>query len=163
MPPIFEHKCDTCDFTLPSGWGGCIYVVKADGSRMMCPHPGERRLINAVIGRVIKETHPELAAEYDLHQQSHLFTDGVRAAFKKVETRVHIEKIRKKITAERTGFNSQCVCLDCLHQFNLDLNRDDRLCLACYSFRVASVDECVGNSCPQCREGKIEAHWWGMA
>lgn len=36
---------------------------------------------------------------------------------------------------ERTGFNSHCVCLDCLHQFDADLR--DEMCIAELPFGLA--------------------------
>lgn len=58
--------------------------------------------------------------------------------------------------AGRVGFNSDCVCQDCLHQFNLDLKRDTRSCPKCASERMHSTLELVGQPCPKCKEGTIE-------
>lgn len=60
------------------------------------------------------------------------------------------------MAAGRVGFNSDCVCLDCLHQFNLDLKRDARRCPDCASERVCATLELVGKPCPKCNDGIIE-------
>jgi hypothetical protein len=60
------------------------------------------------------------------------------------------------MAANRTGFNAHVVCLSCLTQFDLDLKRDVRLCPNCSSNAVKSVQECVGQLCPNCKVGKVE-------
>jgi len=74
----------------------------------------------------------------------------------------------------RTGFNSDCVCLDCLEQFELDIGddeqsrsswryfygatrrKDERRCPHCNSRNVKTVFEHIGSACPKCSEGIIE-------
>ena len=90
------------------------------------------------------------------------------------------------IVRDRTGFNSVCVCLDCLHQFRADLGsikgyywspyeqylenhllprpkqgKDKRECPECNSKNVKMELEMVGEPCPQCKEGVIEEIWTG--
>ena len=84
------------------------------------------------------------------------------------------------IIRERTGFNSHCICLDCLHQFRADLGtikgqywspyeqfleqhlprpeqtKDKRECPECKSKNVKTELEMVGETCPKCKEGVIE-------
>lgn len=55
----------------------------------------------------------------------------------------------------RTGFNSHCVCLDCLAQFDLDLDRDERRCPECDGAAVRSEAEMVGEACPNCALGVV--------
>jgi len=83
---------------------------------------------------------------------------------------------------ERTGFNSFCLCLDCLHQFEADLGevgwnpfqlymsepmptsgpvRDKRECPECRSTEVKTELELVGETCPKCRKGIVEETWTG--
>ena len=85
---------------------------------------------------------------------------------------------------ERTGFNSYCICLDCLHQFRADLGsfdrywspyelylerdlprpkqaKDKRQCPKCKSKNVKTELEMVGQPCPKCKEGIIEEIWTG--
>lgn len=83
---------------------------------------------------------------------------------------------------ERTGFNSYCMCLGCLHQFEADLRdekinewrlwygypsfevgfrgtptlKDERKCPRCGSSNVKTVFELIGKQCPKCKEGTIE-------
>ncbi len=91
------------------------------------------------------------------------------------------KKPSPELVQERTGFNSYCVCLDCLHQFKADLGifsryhteylainweqnkevyrweaRDKRECPKCKSKNVKRVLEMVGQACPKCKEGVIE-------
>jgi len=95
------------------------------------------------------------------------------------------------IIRERTGYNSDCVCLDCLRQFELDIGdaegkgdrgtyswryyyyeyrpygtmrrRDKRICPKCSSSNVKTIPEIVGEICPKCKEGVIEETLIGMA
>lgn len=82
-----------------------------------------------------------------------------------------------EVIRERTGFNSSCICLDCLYQFEADLGesawspyehdiatyrprpkreKDKRECPKCKSNNVKTVLELVGEVCPKCKEGVIE-------
>jgi hypothetical protein len=89
--------------------------------------------------------------------------------------------IPPEVREERTGFNSYCVCLDCLHQFEADLRdekvnewrfwfwfpsfkeafrgtprmKDDRKCPECGSTNVKTEFELIGKPCPKCKEGII--------
>lgn len=83
---------------------------------------------------------------------------------------------------ERTGFNSYCICLDCLYQFEADLGesgwspfehyigsykprlkqeKDKRECPKCKSKNVKTELELVGEVCPKCNQGVIEEIWTG--
>jgi hypothetical protein len=92
------------------------------------------------------------------------------------------------VIVERTGFNSYCVCLDCLYQFEADLGafagywspyfifnlgkskpiyrpkmgKDARECPKCKSKNVKTELEMVGESCPKCKEGVIEEIFTGI-
>ena len=89
-----------------------------------------------------------------------------------------------EVVRERTGFNSYCICLDCLHQFCADLGgsemywspyelylekylprpkqpKDKRQCPKCKSTNVKTELEMVGEPCPKCKEGIIEEIWTG--
>jgi len=87
-----------------------------------------------------------------------------------------------ELIRERTGFNSFCVCLDCLHQFKADLGedgwspyepylwenlprkeeeKDKRECPECKSKNVKTERKMVGETCPKCKEGTIEEIWTG--
>jgi len=121
MPEINHYRCNQCELSLPSGWGGCMYVEDDDGRRIICPHPGERSTVAEALGK-----------------------DAPR-----------------ELVEARTGFNSHCVCLDCLGQFKLDIKKDDRRCPHCNSRKVKTVRELVGEPCPKCKEGVIEEIWTG--
>ena len=72
------------------------------------------------------------------------------------------KELTKDVIAERTGFNSDCVCLDCVRQFRLDLGdegvnpRDKRECRVCHSENVKTLLEMVGQLCPKCKTGEIK-------
>ena len=90
-----------------------------------------------------------------------------------------------EVVRERTGFNSHCICLDCLHQFRADLGsikkyywspyerylenhlprpkqtKDKRECPECKSKNVKMELEMVGEPCPKCKEGIIEEIYTG--
>lgn len=124
--------------------------LEAKGARAIripCPHPSEKIVVREILG---PDASPDI----------------VRA---------------------RTGFNSHCVCLDCLYQFDADLRdekanmwrewygfsssedvlhgkpiiKDKRKCPVCESGNVRTVSEMIGNTCPRCKEGVIEAIWTG--
>jgi hypothetical protein len=57
--------------------------------------------------------------------------------------------------AGRVGLNSDCVCLNCFKQFHLDLKRDIRRCLFCFSPNVKSTQELIDQRCPACKRGTI--------
>jgi len=58
--------------------------------------------------------------------------------------------------AGRVGFAQHCVCLDCLKQFDLDLERDAAVCPECSSPQVRSLRDLIGQKCPRCKVGLIE-------
>ena len=74
----------------------------------------------------------------------------------------------KELIKSKTGYNSYCVCLDCLDLFVLDLGddekaeswryyykmtiqRDERICPNCESRHVKTVLEMIGETCPKCK------------
>ncbi len=87
--------------------------------------------------------------------------------------------ITKDMIRDRTGFNSDCVCLDCLNFMELDLTsedrqfwyksmvvvsepRDERKCTKCGSENVKTADELVEDLCPNCKDGTIEKRDTGI-
>ena len=64
-------------------------------------------------------------------------------------------EVSDEIFKARTGFNSNCVCLDCLKQFVLDILRDERRCSVCDSLNVKTAHEMIGETCPKCRKGTV--------
>ena len=73
------------------------------------------------------------------------------------------EKASRETIEQRTGFNSFCLCLDCMENLKIDLKRDERICPHCSSNRVLTVDELVDNICPKCGEGTIEKIEFGVS
>ncbi len=60
-----------------------------------------------------------------------------------------------ELIRETTGHNSYCLCLSCLSQFELDVDKQMRNCPSCHSNWVRTVLELVDDICPQCNIGTI--------
>lgn len=113
------------------GWGGNIYVINDNGERIFCPHPGEA----SVVAQVLNIDENTIFGFPWL-----LISDNAPI----------------NLLKERVGFNSDCVCLDCLCQFEQDINRDGRQCLKCGSKKVKTESEIIGEPCPKCKKGMVE-------
>ena len=79
------------------------------------------------------------------------------------------EDASEKLRDERTGFNSYCICLDCLKQFEADLeikkngtSKDPRECPKCKSPNISTLKELVGQLCPKCKKGRIIEKFTGL-
>ena len=154
MPPINIYKCSNCDFDFPPGWGGSMYVETDEGERIYCRHPGEDQDVKRVLGVSYSE-----------------ITGSVWGGPKKA--RWWWPKKKKalfNLIFERTGFNSNCICLDCLNYMVLDLGdersiwrqtygfnrkKDKRQCNKCFSNNVKTNFELIGEVCPKCKRGII--------
>ena len=138
MPAINLYKCTNCDLSLPSGWGGYTYVKDDNDNKVVCPHPGESVTIAKVLGlnRNDISGFPWIPQVYD-------------------------DKVLD-LLIERTGFNSHCICLNCLNQFDLDVDTDERICSNCNSDQVKTELEQVGQQCPKCKTGKVEMFETGI-
>jgi predicted RNA-binding Zn-ribbon protein involved in translation (DUF1610 family) len=150
VPRVHEYHCDQCDFEMPSGWGGMMYVeaevcpscgaevhrskdhcfacgkpteeIDADTyTRVTCRHPMEAETVRRVLGRAPPSEEKE----------------------------------------DRTGFNSNCVCTECLAQFGLDVESDERECRDCGSDAVYAAEELVDEACPNCGTGTFWKEWTG--
>lgn len=119
---IYSYECSHCDFKLPSGWGGIMYVADAKGKRIICRHPGEMYQVYMVLGNDATD----------------------------------------ELINERAGHLSDCFCVTCQAQFQLDLKRDQRICPDCTSQKVVSANEAVGHPCPICGIGTIVAEDTGI-
>ena len=112
MPGINEYICSECGFSLPTGWGGVMYVLDDEGKRIACPHPGETATVAHVLGKsssLPEELRKEVERSggeltYDLYLKWQSDPEVMR------------------FVNSRTGDNSDCVCRDCLHQFTADLD-----------------------------------------
>jgi primosomal protein N' len=82
--------------------------------------------------------------------------------------RVLGENAPPKLVAKRVGYNTYCICLNCLNQFEADFGyekrtifnffrrgKDRRECPKCKSHKIRTELEIVGKKCPKCKEGKI--------
>lgn len=154
MPPINIYKCNSCNFVLHEGWGGYQYVEDEDDQRIICPHPGE----NKAIAKILKFENK------DRFQKPKWWWSSKR--------RTRYESI-KNLVANKTGFNSICICLECKQFCNLDIGnaetaknswrnhygainkKDKRVCPACNSKEIKTIFELIGDICPICCGGKI--------
>lgn len=59
-------------------------------------------------------------------------------------------------SAGRVGAARHAVCLQCLHQFDIDLEKDVRRCPACASYEIQTAAEAEGQPCPACKAGTIK-------
>ena len=134
------YTCTRCGLTLPSSWGGQMYVTDNDGKRSICPHPGEEAHVALALGikeeALIRAFAQEGSGKVDPTRQQHggLF----------------------HLALSRTGFLSDCLCRDCLAQFKLDVYRDSRRCPHCSSSRVKTANELLKRRCPKCKKGTID-------
>lgn len=62
----------------------------------------------------------------------------------------------------RTGVMYPYVCLDCAHEFQMDLERDLKECTNCHSKNFEMVPKMGGKQCPRCKTGIIEEFETGM-
>ncbi|MFW6149726.1 MAG: hypothetical protein ACOC6D_07700 [Atribacterota bacterium] len=153
MPPYNAYKCSQCGFELPTGWGGHMYVENDNGERIACPHPREYEKAVRVLG-IDEEVL------------------GIGSPFSESFKKRSLTEDEKALLEAKTGFNSYCLCLDCLSQFELDLGddenspwsysygpstkKDERICPHCNSKKVKTVFELIDHPCPKCGEGVIE-------
>jgi DNA-directed RNA polymerase subunit RPC12/RpoP len=158
MPLINKYRCDRCDLTLPTGWGGNMYVTDRKGKRIVCPHPGEWRTVE----RVIKESYPEHSEELEGLWDMAAIVRRIRARVLAALTACPRPFDIGLFIDSRIGFNAHCLCYACLNQFKIDLKRDRRKCPSCGSRDVRSVRESVGRKCPKCREGRIREILTGL-
>jgi hypothetical protein len=59
-------------------------------------------------------------------------------------------------SAGRVGAARHAVCLRCLQQFDIDLEKDARSCPACKSPEIRTAADAVGQPCPACKLGTVE-------
>jgi ssDNA-binding Zn-finger/Zn-ribbon topoisomerase 1 len=152
MPAIDRFKCDSCDFEMPAGWGGYIYVTDGDRKRVGCRHPTE----SSTIAKVISGIDPQYEAEMKIYS-SHLLYGWnlMKRRWKARRRREAVPLDIRVIINSRIGLSAYCICRRCLSQLNMDLRRDERVCPECGSQNLNSGHELVGGECPKCRKGKV--------
>jgi len=143
MPPINKYECNACEFELPMGWGGVAYVESNDGKRITLTHPIEdsvrERVLNIPPGTLSSFPHDKpkwwwLKKRLNTYKKNKEMYDLARA---------------------RSGFLSDCICIDCMQKQRLDLKKDERKCCSCSSVNVKSLRDLLGNLCPKCKKGVI--------
>jgi hypothetical protein len=140
---IRAYRCSICEFGLKSGWGSAAYVEASDGVRVPCGHPGEHFTVARVLGLDPDETFA--AMRQATSTKKWWWTPHRRKAFDRAVG----------LVKSRTGVLQNMVCVECLSQFELDLQRDKRECPSCASSTVFTANEMIGQPCPQCRNGSV--------
>lgn len=135
MPSITEYKCNKCGFELKPGWGGYAYILDHGCKRVADPH-----LI--IFGKIVSGPILQRALEP--------FREFLRRIWKPYYQRFI------QMMGEVRGFNYYCLCLDCLTELELDVEKEERKCRKCGSKNVRIERELVGLPCPKCKEGTIE-------
>lgn len=132
MPHLYKYKCNQCDFEFPNNTSSYMYVIDQEGNKAPAKLPVEAGNIAEMLGLPEEEVF------------GHILNDDENAPDP------------KKILEERTGTNYHCICLDCQHQFDLDVKKEKRICPTCQSENIKTQKEMVGEPCPKCKTGLIE-------
>jgi hypothetical protein len=103
---LSNYRCVHCDFSLPRGWGGYVYVEDGSGKRIPCSHPGEEQDVRRALGHHFNESFKAVFPSFWAFRRA-----GVPGKY----------LAEQKLIFERVGFNPHCVCTSCLHQFEADL------------------------------------------
>ena len=135
MPRMYDFKCNKCKFELDGGSGGYIYATGDKGERIVCAHPGEASAVARVLG-IKREDIPGFFP----------WLWDAKDATPKV----------RELIEKRVGFNSFCICLDCLFEFDLDMKKDEKKCPKCKSENIKPIFELANKPCPKCKKGKIK-------
>lgn len=64
--------------------------------------------------------------------------------------------------AGRVGSARFCMCFACLHQFDLDLDREIKRCPKCLSLEVRSARGALGCDCPRCGKARFVEESTGL-
>ena len=56
----------------------------------------------------------------------------------------------------RFGWKHFVICTDCLNKFELDLEKENRICKKCESLSIYTCQEMVNKLCPKCGQSKIK-------
>lgn len=144
MPPINRYKCNTCSFELPMGWGGIAYIESDEGERITLTHPIE----DSIREKVLNIPRGTLSS-FSFKQPQWWWS----------AKRINTYKINKEmydLARARSGFISNCICVNCLKEQQLDLEKDERKCCSCSSMNIKSLRDLLGSVCPSCKKGIIK-------
>ena len=67
-----------------------------------------------------------------------------------------------ELLRERIRHISWVICLDCLHEFNLDMKEEELICPECNSNNIKASYQLIGEECPHCKVGVIEENDAGV-
>jgi DNA-directed RNA polymerase subunit RPC12/RpoP len=70
--------------------------------------------------------------------------------------------VEEAVQTGRTGIVRKCICLSCSMRVELDPQRDERVCPACGSTEIKTVNELEGKTCPTCKSGIVRSYPTGM-
>ena len=132
MPNLIGIKCNRCDFQKRS-FQGHNYVINDSNKRIVCAHPGE----SYKIAEVLKIPEEKIIDYPWLPLRDSEMINLIK---------------------QRTGFNSDLICLNCLKEFSLDLQKDEIKYGKNNSLNVSEVIELDRKSCPKCSEGILQKY-----
>ncbi|MEN6616764.1 MAG: hypothetical protein ABFD12_09425 [Syntrophorhabdus sp.] len=125
------YRCEVCGFTLDDSHGGYLYLGNDRGDRVPLKEHGEREIIAQML-----RMEEQSADECEVVTASH--------------------EAMVDLIEERVGYMSSCLCMNCLHQFGLDLRKDPLECPRCKSDHVRTLLEMADKRCPKCQSGYLK-------
>lgn len=129
MPSSWRESCNKCEFSA-EGWDGDMYVADDNGNKILTSHSVDENEISQVLG-----IEKEMAIEWLCGRGEQLPPQ----IYELLEARV--------------GVLCTCICIDCLHQFIMDVNKETRKCPQCGGTEVKMLAELKNSPCPKCKVG----------
>ena len=140
MPSFNHYECNKCDFELPSGWGGFLFVENDRRERIKCKHPGEILTIQKVLAgsnltRLIKRR-----------------TIKDRVGFASYCVCLDcLHQFTADLADEQGGWRNYYK-----DRLGMVGGKDKRKCPKCKSKNIKTVFELINKECPKCHEGTIQ-------
>lgn len=132
MPIMCRYECDGCKFDIEAH-DRRMYVMDDKGNKIPCAHPGEQFALSRVLG--IKRWEAFLWLTGKLQMLSYP---------------------TRELLDARVGIDYTCLCMDCLHLFGLDVDREPRQCPECSGKEIKRLFELGGCPCPKCKTGTVK-------
>lgn len=126
---VHGFRCPACGFTLDESNGGFLYVTNDNGERVSLKGAKEKEAIARIL----------------LNEEFSFCPDDANLSQTTID-----------ILEERVGYMSACLCMNCFHQFGLDLRKDEVECPGCRSDQVRTFLTMLYKPCPKCRSGLME-------
>ncbi len=152
---IYNYQCRECNELFFSGWGGNHYAVNQDGQRELCGHPLEASQRRHILDYELRDIScwRQLLGPYI--GKNHLDTHRMYQDLKWYQEFLGAFDIKALLLA-KSGYLLDCLCMNCGCSQRLDFDKDPIRCKECGLGDVRSINDCVGEECPNCREGIVE-------